>query len=103
MLRYVQALKPNISKVGVLTGSGASAIREAANQGCDALVTGDVKYHDAQLAETMDIHLFDVGHFESESCFTEIVNNHLQAFVSKNNQPLTIIEAKNQKSPIKAI
>lgn len=103
MLKYVGASKPNIGKVGVLTGSGASAIKEAVDQGCDALVTGDVKYHDAQLAETLDIHLFDVGHFESESCFTEIVNKHLQAFAKNNNDPLTIIESKQQKSPFKIV
>lgn len=102
-LQWVEVSKTHISKVAVLTGSGASAIEEAAKNGCDALVTGDVKYHDAQLAESLGIHLFDVGHFESEICFTEIVEAHLKKYVGQQSDQVTIIQAKRQTSPIKTV
>lgn len=102
-LRWVEASTTSINKIAVLTGSGASAIEEAAKNGCDALVTGDIKYHDAQLAESLDLHLFDVGHFESEICFTEVVENHLKEYFNKTGHSVSIVCAKNQNNPIKTI
>ena len=52
-----------ISKIAFCGGSGAEFIEEAYEQGCDALVTGDLKFHSALESP---IVLFDVGHFESE-------------------------------------
>lgn len=102
-LRWVEASAPTITKVAVLTGSGASAIEEAAKNDCDALVTGDIKYHDAQLAESLDIHLFDVGHFESEICFTEIVEKHLKEYFNMAGYSVSIVRAMDQGNPIKTI
>ncbi len=103
-LRWVRGASPTIRHVGVLAGSGASAIKAAALSGCDALVTGDVKYHDAQEAESLGIHLFDVGHFESETCFVEIVTNHLKQHVeAAASASVQIIPSTEQKSPIHVV
>ncbi|NJC87238.1 MAG: Nif3-like dinuclear metal center hexameric protein [Desulfuromonas sp.] len=55
-----------IGKVAVCGGSGAGLIPEAKRQGADLLVTGDVKYHEARLAEELDLALLDAGHFATE-------------------------------------
>ena len=55
-----------IERVAVCCGSGASLLKQAYDLGAQALVTGDVKYHDARLAEALGTALIDVGHWASE-------------------------------------
>jgi ribonuclease HI/probable phosphoglycerate mutase len=51
-----------IEGVAVLPGSGASLIDEAVAAGVGALVTGDIKYHDADRADRLGLALIDVPH-----------------------------------------
>lgn len=63
-LRYVnnQGVKM-LKKVAFCAGSGSEFIQEACENGADAFVTGDLKFHTALESP---IVLFDIGHFESE-------------------------------------
>ena len=65
-LRY-SARSPQIviRKVAVCGGSGASLVKEAIEQGADALLTGDIKYHDFT-GYSHRLLLADIGHYESE-------------------------------------
>ncbi len=65
VIRHSEFLGKKIKKVGVLGGSGASGISAAKAAGCDAYLTGDVKYHDFFQAESKML-ICDIGHFESE-------------------------------------
>lgn len=58
-----------IKRVGLCTGSGAgrNLMLAAKNKGCDAYITGDVKYHDAQFAADLDIALIDATHYYTEA------------------------------------
>ena len=46
-------------------------IDDAAEEGCDLYITGDVKYHDAQYALAKGISLIDAGHYGTEKFFAE--------------------------------
>lgn len=62
--RYVNNQnKKSLKRIAFCAGSGADFIQEAYENGADALVTGDVKFHTALESP---IILFDIGHFESE-------------------------------------
>lgn len=67
-VRYSGASTKKIHKVCVVGGSGSEYIKQAVLKGCDAIITGDVKYHDAQLAEDLGIVIYDIGHY-AESIF----------------------------------
>ena len=57
----------NLSKIAFCSGAGASNLGLAAEKGCDALVTGDVK-HDVWIdANNSEMALFDCGHFHTEN------------------------------------
>jgi len=56
-----------IEGVAVLPGSGAALMDRAAAAGVGALVTGDIKYHDAERAERLGLALVDVPHEVVES------------------------------------
>ena len=56
-----------ISRIAFCSGSGGSMLGLAAEKGCDALITGDVK-HDVWIdANNLDIAVLDCGHFHTEN------------------------------------
>lgn len=81
-LRMVATGDTPIHKVAVCGGSGAMLIHEAARQGADVLVTGDIKYHEAMSARALGLALIDAGHFATEqlmaSCLAEKLTNESQ-------------------------
>ena len=68
-IRYIGNKNKEIKIIGVCTGSGASLLEDAIDNKCDLLITGDVKYHDAQKAKSSGISLIDAGHFHTEKIF----------------------------------
>jgi putative NIF3 family GTP cyclohydrolase 1 type 2 len=72
-VRFVSGGEHPVKKVGLCSGSGAEFIERAAFMGCDAFVTGDVRYHDAQRAAALGIHVIDAGHFATEQPVIEIL------------------------------
>lgn len=86
--------KRNISKVAVLGGSGAFAIKNALQAGADAYVTADLKYHDFFQSE--DMLLCDVGHYESEQFTKDLLHD----FLSKKFSNFAILCAQVQTNPV---
>ncbi len=70
VIRHSELISKPVKRVGVLGGSGASGIDAALNAGCDAYITGDVKYHDFFRAEDK-MMICDIGHYESEQFVTQ--------------------------------
>ncbi|MBC5991656.1 Nif3-like dinuclear metal center hexameric protein [Pontibacter cellulosilyticus] len=70
-LRYTTVGTKNIKRVAVCGGAGSFLIKDALRQGADALVTGDVKYHEFFDAEGR-MMIADIGHYESEVYTKEI-------------------------------
>lgn len=87
-LRYVNNENiTNLKKIAFCAGSGSDFINEAFENGADALVTGDIKFHTALESP---IVLFDIGHFESEIIVLNILEKLLEG--------VEIVRA-NEKSP----
>ncbi|GAB3531620.1 Nif3-like dinuclear metal center hexameric protein [Pontibacter brevis] len=70
-LRYTPISGRKIKRVAVCGGAGSFLIKDAVRQGADALVTGDVKYHEFFDAEGQ-LMIADIGHYESEVFTKEI-------------------------------
>jgi len=75
-----------IKKVALCGGSAASYMTAAKANGADAYVTGDVKYHDGQLAEELGILVIDAGHFATEQAIVE----KLAEFLRKQNVEVVV-------------
>jgi dinuclear metal center YbgI/SA1388 family protein len=56
-----------VDRVGVLTGAGASAIREAAETGLDTLVTGEAAHQHYHEAMEFGVNLYLGGHYATET------------------------------------
>ena len=46
-------------------------MEDAMAAGCQALITGDVKYHEAMRAKELGIAVIDAGHYGTEKYFAE--------------------------------
>jgi dinuclear metal center YbgI/SA1388 family protein len=66
-----------IERVGVLTGGGASFIREAADLGLDAYVTGEGPHHAHFDATEYGIHVLFGGHYATETFGVRALGDHL--------------------------
>ncbi|MCF6244757.1 MAG: Nif3-like dinuclear metal center hexameric protein [Sulfurovum sp.] len=81
--------KENISSIALCTGAGASLMD---NVEVDCFLTGDIKYHDAMKAMSEDLMMIDIGHYESEKFFAEILFEELKvlpilAIISNSKNP----------------
>ncbi|MCX2739257.1 Nif3-like dinuclear metal center hexameric protein [Pontibacter anaerobius] len=70
-LRYTSIGSKKVKRVAVCGGAGSFLVKDAIRQGVDALVTGDVKYHEFFDAEGR-LMIADIGHYESEVYTKEI-------------------------------
>ncbi|WRE68070.1 Nif3-like dinuclear metal center hexameric protein [Helicobacter pylori] len=85
---------PIVKDLAFVCGSGASMFSSLKAQSC--LITGDVKYHDAMIAQSLGISLIDATHYYSERGFALIVAEILHSF----NYLVTI---ENFKNPLQII
>ncbi len=82
-----------IKRVALVTGSGCSLLGDIE---ADCFLTGDIKYHDAMQAKSINLSMIDIGHYESECFFAEILLNHLknlglEVIISQSKNPFTYI------------
>lgn len=84
-----------IKKIGVLGGSGSGGIKAAASVGCDAYLTGDLKYHDFFSSEGKML-LCDIGHYESE----QFVVRQMVEKISENFPKFAVAETSVKTNPV---
>ncbi len=88
--KYVKC-KEWVQTAALTTGSGCSLIP---NIDADCFLTGDIKYHDAMSAKSINLSLIDIGHFESEHFFAQILAKHLkilglEVIIASSENPFT--------------
>ncbi len=71
MIRCSKPTKEKISRVALCGGSGHSLIGAALKEQADAMVTGDLSYH--QFFVEQGLILVDIGHYESEKDIIDII------------------------------
>ena len=94
-LEHIKCIKNHerIKRVALTTGSGASLMKSIK---ADCFLTGDIKYHDAMEAKTIGLSMIDIGHFESERYFGEVLakdfeNLGLSVIISSSKNPFTYL------------
>lgn len=99
-ISYVGENHTEIKRVAICTGSGADYIDEAYEKGCDLLITGDVKYHDAQKALQLGIALIDGTHFHTEKIFIE---NMYEKLIRKIENEVIVLKSNCAANPFRYI
>ncbi len=73
-----EGLSKKVKKVGLCTGSlDEHMLFNAKAKGCDIFVSGDLKFHSAQLAKNLGITIVDIGHYCSENIVFESLSKRL--------------------------
>lgn len=76
---HYSAMGPEaVQTLGYCSGAGGSMLEKALENGCDALLTGDVKHDRWVAAEWANIALFDIGHYGTEHMAADILGECLQ-------------------------
>ncbi|MCF6179826.1 MAG: Nif3-like dinuclear metal center hexameric protein, partial [Geopsychrobacter sp.] len=83
----------------VCGGSGASLISDALRQGADCLLTGDIKYHEAQRARAEGLTLIDAGHFGTEILMVKQMSQRLSREAEERQWSLEFIEMSGEEDP----
>lgn len=83
-------LNTNISTLAVASGSCSEIIPLAKSLDCDAIITGDMKYHNTIDNALSGICIIDAGHYPTENIVMDIFADILK------NTELKIIKSKNK-------
>lgn len=100
-VKVVKAADSPIRKVAVCPGAGAEYIVKAASLGCDVLVTGDVKYHEAQLAKSLRLSIIDAGHYETEAPYMVELARILREACDHKGYEVKIIVSEVNANPFR--
>ena len=84
-----------VRRVAVCTGAGGSLIDAALRAEADIYITADLRYNDFMRGEGGMI-LADIGHFESEFCAINIIND----VISKNLSTFAVRKSLCSRNPI---
>lgn len=76
-IEYLRIINPKeqINSLSMCTGSGASLMDSVKSE---CFLTGDIKYHDAIKAIEQDLMMIEIGHYESEKFFNQIISRELE-------------------------
>jgi len=85
--------KHKITSIALTTGAGASLMDEV---NADCFLTGDIKYHDAMKAMSQNLMMVDIGHYESEKFFVDVLKRELEnlgllGIITQSRNPFEII------------
>jgi len=88
-----------ITTVALCGGSGSDFMRKVKEVGADLFITGEIKYHDALMADLLGIRVMTVGHFYSERPIISQLISRLQKAVDSLQYKVEIFESQTQRSP----
>jgi dinuclear metal center YbgI/SA1388 family protein len=83
-----------ITSVAVVPGSGGDLVREARKAGAEAMVTGELKYHQALEAQDTGIWVIEAGHQPTEALAVPLIAGHLEDSSNRQCWDLRVIECR---------
>ncbi len=96
-IRFVGNQEQKFKKVAICSGSGGDMWKASMKMGAEVLITGDIKYHQAEEATEQGLSLIDFGHFPSERFamkhFTEKLRSELASC------EVSILFSEEEKDP----
>ncbi|MEA1975245.1 MAG: Nif3-like dinuclear metal center hexameric protein [Bacillota bacterium] len=98
-LRFVKSNNKRNRKIAICSGAGSEYIEKASKLGCKCLITGDVKYHEAQLARQLNINVIDAGHFETENIYVQYLAEFIKRRCYEKGYDVNIMESENIINP----
>lgn len=95
-LQYAGDPERPVERVGIACGSAAGFLPDAQERGCQVLITGEAKFHNALEARTLGMGLILTGHYASERPAME----HLAEVLRRKFPDLTTWASEQETDPI---
>jgi putative NIF3 family GTP cyclohydrolase 1 type 2 len=89
--------------VALCGGSGASLLRDAAREGADLFLTGDIKYHEAREAQALGIALMDAGHFATERLMVDGLSVQIEKELAGRKFDAKVLRCTVENDPFAVI
>ncbi|MFO7494946.1 MAG: Nif3-like dinuclear metal center hexameric protein [Desulfobacterales bacterium] len=102
-VRYAGKKDLAVKRVAICSGSGSSLLETFAASGCEAYISGDLRYHDARWAEEAGRGLIDIGHFASEHLVVADLAERLQAGLDRRGLTVAVQAFDGETEPFKMI
>ncbi len=93
-LRVYGNINKKVNKIAFCGGSGADFITDAYKMKADVFITGDIRYHEAQLASELGICLIDAGHYHTEKPILDSLKKYLCSIAGEEVN-ITIFKKNN--------
>lgn len=78
VVRFTEGARP-IRTLAVMGGAGGEYFAQAAADGVDAYLTGEVKHHEAIAAKAAGFTLLEAGHYDTEIIFKSLLKSQMEA------------------------
>ena len=91
-----------IKSVSVVTGAGSDYIKSASKKS-DLLITGDIKYHQAQEALQLGLSIIDGGHYETEVIYLNFFQELLQRKFEEKSYDVRVMVSEIDLYPFSII
>lgn len=96
-LQYVGDSSAAVKRLGIACGSAAEFLRDAGDFGCQALLTGEARFHACLEARTTGIALILAGHYATERPAME----HLAEVLAGQFPSLTVWASRVESDPVR--
>lgn len=98
-IRMIGSPESVVSRVALCGGSGSSLLDRFFESGAQVFITGDVRYHDARIAEEKSLALIDIGHFNSEHPAVISLSNQLSELLRQIDPGISVHACEVEKDP----
>jgi GTP cyclohydrolase I len=104
-MSYSSSSVKQIKKIALCTGSASDNIYidRAVHKNCDAYITGDVTYHNAQYAVDSNINIIDGTHFATEHIFKDSIKKHIEKKCFESNLTVNILKSNVERNILTTI
>jgi len=86
-----------VSKIAICSGASSDFISDALQSNADVYITGDIKYHEAQIIPPKKMILIDLGHFESEFIFLNTFKDIMDERIGAKNYDISTLVTVTEK------
>jgi len=90
-----------IKKIAILGGAGGGELSCASEKGADLFITGDIRHHEALMADALGLALIDAGHFNLERAAMHIFADHLRDRFKDAGWDLKLEIYEDEKMPFR--
>lgn len=98
-IQYVGAKNLSLQRIAIACGAGGSFLSAAVKQKCDALLTGEARFHDCLEAEAQQVALILPGHYATERFAVE----NLAKLLGEKFPSLEVFASRKEADPVQLL